>query len=241
MNSESSQSTLSRRCRVPEIMDDPALDAQQHIQALQGLERINRWSFSLRILWPPIRDLARAVYPRSLRVLDIATGAGDLPIALWHRARRSQLPMQVDGCDQSPRAVAHAQARAKQAQAAVNFFKLDIFTDEIPPDYDVILTSLFLHHIDNAQVVSLLRRMAASARSLVLVNDLARSARGLALAFVGTRLLSTSKVVHVDGPRSVRAAHTINEVHQLAKEAGLSGAVITPRWPCRFLLSWKQL
>ncbi len=221
-------------------MDNPALDAQQHSHALEGLERINRWSSSLRIVWPSIRDLARKCRPKSLRVLDIATGAGDLPIALWRRARRSHLPMQVDGCDQSPRAVEHAQARAKQAQAAVNFFKLDIFTDEIPPDYDVILTSLFLHHIENAQAVSLLRRMAASARHLVLINDLARSASGLALAFVGTRLLSTSKVVHVDGPRSVRAAYTVNEAHQLAKEAGLSNAVITPRWPCRFLLTWKQ-
>jgi hypothetical protein len=81
--------------------------------------------------------------------------------------------------------------------------------------------------------------MAQSAGRLVLVNDLRRSVVGLLLAHVGARILSTSEVVHTDGPRSVRAAFTREEVEALAGKAGLQGAKIERRWPCRFLLTWR--
>ena len=75
---------------------------------------------------------------------------------------------------------------------------------------------------------------------LVLVNDLERGLAGLTLAHLGTRLLSRSDVVHTDGPLSVRAAFTVPEVRALAAAAGLTGAVVVRRWPCRFLLTWTR-
>ena len=50
-------------------------------------------------------------------------------------------------------------------------------------------------------VVRLLKGMAAKARCLVIVDDLIRSRLGYAMAWIGTRLLSRSWVVHHDGPR----------------------------------------
>jgi hypothetical protein len=81
--------------------------------------------------------------------------------------------------------------------------------------------------------------MAAAARRLVLINDLRRSAGGWLLAYVGTRLLSASPVVHTDGPRSVAAAFTPVELRQLAERAGLAGATVVRRWPFRLLLTWR--
>src|SRR5437879_6346436 len=107
---------VTQRRRRPEVMDQPGLDAGRHVQALRGLERINRWSGSARILWPPLRAAARAT-GRPLRVLDVATGAGDLPVRLWQRARRAGLALEIDGCDVSPRAVAYAAGRAGEAGA----------------------------------------------------------------------------------------------------------------------------
>ncbi len=82
--------TSQRRC-VPEVMDQPDLDPRLHAQALQGLARLNFWSGSARILWPPLSALARRLRPRPLRVLDLATGGGDVPVRLWRRASRAGL------------------------------------------------------------------------------------------------------------------------------------------------------
>jgi hypothetical protein len=57
---------------------------------------------------------------------------------------------------------------------------------------------------------------------------------------VATRLLTTSYVVHNDGPLSVEAAWTMAEAQRLAEEAGLPGARISWRWPFRFLLTWRR-
>jgi len=75
---------------------------------------------------------------------------------------------------------------------------------------------------------------------MVLINDLVRARSGLILAYVATRLLTSSRVVHADGPQSVRAALTLNEVRALAERAGLDNCSLVRRWPCRFLLTWMR-
>ena len=99
---------LTRRERIPELMDDPGLDPAERCRALAGLARINRFSGSVGVLWPPIRELAKQHPGKTLRVLDVATGSGDVPIGLWNKATDARVPLHVDGCDISPTAVAAA-------------------------------------------------------------------------------------------------------------------------------------
>jgi SAM-dependent methyltransferase len=230
---------LNQRRRQPELMDHLGLDNGLHVQALQGLERINRLSGSVRILWPPLRALLRQA-GRPLRILDIASGAGDVPIGLWHRARRAGFPVDVEGWDVSPCAVAYANRQAAATNADVRFVQADALITPLDRQYDAVISSLFVHHLDQEEAVALLRRMAEGARQLVLVNDLIRCRRGYWLANLGTRLLSRSRIVHVDGPLSVEAAFTWSEALALAGQAGLSGATVSRRWPARFLLTWKR-
>ena len=222
-------------------MDDFSLDANQHLHALRGLERINRWSRSIQILWEPIRaDLVSGGNGRSFKALDIATGSGDVPMGLWRRARTAGLQLEIHGCDNNPRTVEYAQQRANQAKVPIRFFQMDPLMASIPFGYDFLICSLFLYHLDEQKTVALLRSVGQAAGRLLLVNDLIRSPQGLALAYLGTRLLSTSAVVHTDGPRSVRGAYTVDEIRSLAKQAGLENVVISRHWPCRFLMIWRR-
>lgn len=231
---------LARRQREPEIMDDPGLDPPRHRAALRGLARLNRWSASLRIVWSGVRPLVLAAGRQPLRVLDVATGGGDLPIGLWKRARRCGVPLEIHACDASPHALDYARQNAAQAGANVTFLLLDALRDEFPPDYDIVVSSLFLHHLDEPDAVLLLKKMAGAARHCVLVNDLRRDGLGLLLACAGSRLLTTSDVVHTDAVRSVRAAFAPAEVDALAVRAGLKGVRVEDRWPRRFLLTWRR-
>ncbi len=231
---------LAQRRRVAEVMDSPDLAPHRHIDALRGLERINRWSRSPAIVWHELRPLFRAG-GGTARVLDVATGAGDVPIALAARAGAAGVAARFDGCDVSERAVSFAATRAARAGAGdrCRFFRLDALREPLPAGYDALICSLFLHHLSDEEAVELLRRMAAAA-DFIVINDLRRGAAALLLAHAGTRLLSRSDVVHTDGPLSVRAAFTIPEAAQLARRAGLAGAVIRRRWPQRFVMSWRR-
>jgi 2-polyprenyl-3-methyl-5-hydroxy-6-metoxy-1,4-benzoquinol methylase len=232
---------LAERVCEPEVMDDPALDRQRHFAALRGLARLNGLSASASIVWRPIAQLARQKKVDRLRVLDIATGAGDLPLRLWHKARRARLQLDLRGVDISPHALEFARQRAESEGAAIEFSQLDVLNEELPRGYDVVISSLFFHHLENHRAAVLLRGMADAANHLVLVNDLRRSVTGWILAHAAARLFTTSDVVHTDAPLSVKAALTINEMRDIAAAAGLNDTVVRRRWPCRFLLEWRRL
>jgi 2-polyprenyl-3-methyl-5-hydroxy-6-metoxy-1,4-benzoquinol methylase len=223
---------VRQRQRIPELMDDPALDPAEHRAALAGLARINRLSRSDAILWPVVKELAARNPNRAVRLLDVATGSGDVPLALLKRARAAGVALDVRACDISPTAVA-------ATPPEVNAFAHDVLRDPLPDGFDVATCSLFLHHLSDDDGVTLLARLAAAA-PVVLVNDLARSRLGFAAAWVGCRLLTRSRVVRFDGPASVRSAFTPAEAIALAGRAGLRGATAARRWPFRFLLKWEK-
>jgi 2-polyprenyl-3-methyl-5-hydroxy-6-metoxy-1,4-benzoquinol methylase len=231
---------LHDRVLEPEDMDDPALATDRLHGALTGLTRLNFASNSARIIWQPIRQFTRELQTDRLRILDIATGAGDVPIALWHRARRAGLQLDIHGIDFSQRSVEFARRRAEQAKTSVTFECRNALTDELPSDFDVVMCSLFLHHLNNQDAVTVLRRMAAATRRVMLVSDLRRNPFGLFLAFAAGHLLSRSPVVHRDAVRSVRAAFTTSELAHMAEQAALAGSSITRRWPARMLLTWQK-
>lgn len=229
-------SLLTARHREPEIMDQPGLDPERHADALRGLARINAASTATSAIWRPLRDRLHQAPQNDLSMLDVACGGGDTLGRLAQRARAAGVPLSVSGCDISATAIAHARRRAHEHLVTGQFFQHDVLASELPERFDIVTCSLFLHHLDDDTAAMLLARLYAATRWLLIVCDLNRGLGGLALAWLGTRLLSRSAIVHADGPRSVRAAFTRAEARHLAARAGIPHAVIDPIWPCRWRL-----
>ena len=232
---------LNNRDRQLEVMDQPGLDPKEHAKALMGLRRINAISRCSAGLFRPIEALAITQPAKPLRVLELACGGGDTAIDLALMAKRKGLALDIHACDLNPEAVAIAQTNAVRRQAALTVFTADALAK--PTDhnsFDVVYCTLFAHHLDELDVVRLLEVMALRSRKLVLVDDLIRSRLGFALAWIGTRLLSRSWVVHTDGPLSVRAALQPDEMKSIAMQAGLNDAQIKRSWPERYLLNWAH-
>jgi hypothetical protein len=116
----------------------------------------------------------------------------------------------------------------------------DVLRDDLPGTHDVTTSSLFLHHLAEAEAVRLLAAMARVAERVVLVQDLRRTRTGYLLAWAGLRLITTSDVARYDGPLSVRAAFTLAEARALAETAGLNDADVRPCWPERFTIRWAR-
>ena len=103
--------SMRERRLHPELMDQPELDASRHVMALRGLERLNRWSRSAGIIWSEIHRFLPS-RKKAFRILDLASGAGDVPIELWKRARGLGHPVEIHGWDKSAVAVEYARHRA---------------------------------------------------------------------------------------------------------------------------------
>jgi 2-polyprenyl-3-methyl-5-hydroxy-6-metoxy-1,4-benzoquinol methylase len=224
----------------PEMMDQPDLDVRRHVRALDALGRANAVSRTAAAIWPSIVAAATDTALRPLRVLDVACGGGHLLVSLARRAARARLAAEWMGWDLSPVAIEYARTLADRAGVeGVRVERADALRDPMPAAVDVVVSTLFLHHLDDRDARVLLRRMGRAARHAVVVSDLRRSALGAAFTWVGCRLLSRSDVFHVDGMRSVAAAFTTDEARTLAQRAGLAGARVSQIWPQRWLLTWR--
>ena len=228
-----------QRDRQSEVMDQPGLDPVEHDRALRGLRRINAISRCVPGLFRHIEMLSRETPSAQLSVLELACGGGDTAIELAALARRRRVGLTIHACDLNPEAVRIAKRNVARSASDVDVFLADALDPPGSEEFDVVYCTLFVHHLDPPEVVRLLTVMAARARRLVLVDDLSRSRLGYSLAWIGTRLLSRSWVVHNDGPLSVQAAFTPKEILQLAFQAGASAPVLEQTWPERYLLSWR--
>ncbi len=227
---------LSARRLRAEIMDDPTLDPARHLRALDALERVNRVSLTANRVWSEVAALARDGV-RPVRVLDVACGGGDVLAELERRAKRHGVDVELHGCDRSPLALRRARERAGPA---CRWHELDVVADELPGRHDVVVSSLFLHHLSEEDAVLLLRAMASVAERVLMVQDLRRTLAGYLVAWVGLHTLTRSDVARTDGLASVRAAFTAREAAGLARAAGLEDALVQRCWPQRFLLEWRR-
>ena len=234
-------SFLATRDRRPELMDQPGLGTETHHRALDGLKAANIVSRVSRIIWQGILDAG--IIPtktRSLRILDVASGGGDVLIGVSKLAARHGVELQAHGWDISPTAIEHARMAAANAESPCAFDVRNALVEELPADCDIIMSTLFFHHLTNDDACRLLRRMSQAARRCVLIDDLCRNFLGYVYAWTGGRLLTRSQIVHVDGPLSVRAAYTIPEFGRLARDAGIQNVKFRRHWPQRFLMTWVR-
>jgi len=219
-------------------MDSPGLEPRRHRRALRSLARINRLSLAGRRLW----SIVRGIHTRRggpVTVIDVACGGGDVALFLKRLADRAGFPVKVKGCDISPVAVEFAQQRARSLGLEVEFFEHDALIGEIPGSFDLVSSSLFLHHLGEEEAVAFLGTCAASGPR-TFHQDLLRTPLGYALAKMTVPFITRSRVVKVDGVRSVEGAFSLPEARDLADRAGLQDAEIRRCWPERFSLHWAR-
>ena len=231
---------MLQRDRQPELMDDPKLPKAEHLQALKGLARLNRVSGVAGTMYHHLRRYALAQGNRALCVLDVASGAGDVPIAWARRAKREGLSMQLTLLDISSVAVEEQQRRARRWGLEILSLQHDCLNSPLPACFDVVTCSLFMHHLDDHQALRLLQSMQAASDNAMIVCDLERSRFNLMLVQCASRLLTRSSVVHTDSALSVRAAYSMDEFKRLAENALARPVRIQRAFPCRFVATFDE-
>lgn len=237
-----------KRLRRPEMMDDPAIGPGEHAHALASLNWINRALWAHRKLYQFLAELGD---PRRMSIADLGAGGGGLLGHILRRRERGpagETPVAAGGSDTRPPTLVgvdfshYALACAQRWQGpGLRCVVGDVRRVPLADNsVDAVTSQLLLHHFDEADVVTILREAARVARRGVVVVDLSRSWTSWGLTWLTTRLVSRSRVFHVDGPRSVRAAYLPGEVAAMAEQAGLCGARVKSIFPFRLVLAWRK-
>lgn len=213
-----------------ELMDDPHCDPVRLARTYRLFRPLNalvaRWGTIYR------GSLRPHLHPeRPTTLLDVGSGAGDLPRALARWAARDGLRLDVTAIDPDPRA--HAFATARPAPPGLAFRRTtsaDLVAEGAR--FDVVVSNHVLHHLAPAELAGLLRDSAALARGFVLHNDLVRDRAAYAAFRVAAAPLAGWTFAHHDGLLSIRRSHRPRE---LLAAAGAPWRVET-LFPARLLL-----
>jgi len=230
-------STLPRMAGA-ELMDEPGQDHGQLAVSLADLRRVNRWLGGTRVVLRHLADLVARNPREHYRILDVATGSGDIPLHIAAWAREEDLDVDIVATDNHETTLELARehlAGERSVAAAFADAKRLPFADE---EFDIALISTALHHFDDERdCVRVLRELHRVSRIGFIVNDLARSRTALA----GARLLAATvwrrhPVTRHDGPLSVRRSFTPAELRALAARAGFTRARVHAHFPFRVAL-----
>ena len=229
----------SVRSREPEWMDDEAVSWEDFDACLVDLAAVNRLTLAYR----PTLDWLDRVAPalpqdRPLHILDVGSGHGDMlrMVARW--AARRQLAVRLTGIDRNPWSEASARA-ATPPGLPIAYVTCDLFDYRPARPPDIVLSSLFAHHLTDTEIVRFLVWMQENAAIGWFINDLRRSP----LSFHGFRLLSAAarwhRFVRHDGPVSISRAFVEADWRRLLALAGpdFTSSSILRHFPFRLCVS----
>ena len=216
-----------------ELMDQPAVSPRLLARSLADMRRLNRLFGWQRPVLRAVQSLLPASGPCT--VLDVATGSGDLPLALAGLLAPRHGRVRVIASDAHP-TVLRLGRNYTAGSGAVCWVGHDARLLPFPPgSVDVVTCASALHHFDEHDAITVLAALGTVARRGVIVADASRSLLALLTVFVLSRF-SRSPLTWHDGPLSVRRAYTAAEAVVLAQRAGWRRIQVQRPDPFRWLL-----
>jgi SAM-dependent methyltransferase len=214
------------RQRGTETLDDPGTDPALALRSLRDVSLANRLFGGRRAVLQEVGRVLReqpfrGEAPPTLRLLDIGTGAGDIPRAAQQMAQHMAqqmaqhiAPLTTIGIELIP-ALANAAREACTYALAADALSLPFADHSI----DIVTCSQVLHHFHGPEADRLLQECTRVARTAVIVSDLRRSWVAVAGLWVASFLLRFHPVSRHDGIVSILRGFTCQELQQQVERA----------------------
>ncbi len=210
---------FTRRAHLSEWMDEPCNYATFR-DCLIDLEKLNRTVMAYR---PTERWLQQFVnvHTAPLHIVDVGCGGGDMLRRIERWARSISLPVTLTGIDLNPFA-AQAAREFSGKESRITWITGDAFSFQPLVPIDLVVSSLFTHHLPDDEIPRFLLWMDRVAARGWFINDLHRQR----LPYYGFKVLAWTmrwhSFVRHDGPLSFRRSFTEEDWRHYSVDAGFS-------------------
>ncbi len=213
-------------------MDRDDIPASDLFINYRELHLVNKWLGGYRIT---LKGLSTLLTDRkcSYSILDVGCGGGDMVKSVIKWGCKENLNVTLTGVDLNPAAIEYS----KMNEPRCTWLQQDIF-DHLASGvkYNLIMSTLFMHHFTKNKIVELLRLMVKSCSAGIIINDLHRNPVAYYSIKILTGFLSKSYLVKHDAPLSVLRAFSKHEWQLILNEAGIKKATIQWCWAFRHLI-----
>ena len=223
---------LARAAGVLEIIDGPPVPFKDMACCMTDISRVNALFGGRMVTMIHVKRLIAALpADRLVTVLDVGTGAGDIPRELVRWARRQGRRIRIFALDRDAATLQIATALVRD-YPEIRFLRGDALALPIRAgSMDLTISAMTLHHLEPDAGVQYLAEMDRAARVGFVVNDLVRSRVAHWVVWLITRFITRGAISRHDGPLSVKRSYTPGEVGELCERAGLKGVDVVHHWP----------
>lgn len=227
---------IPARRRGTEFFDDPRLDPALALRSLEDITRTNRLFGGASAVLAELRPILAATRSRraALSLLDVGTGAGDIPCAARREATKTGVFLTTIGLEVSP-----ALAQACKARARVAIVGDALSLPLADRSVDVVTCSQVLHHFDGPDAQTLLAELNRVARVRVIVSDLRRAWAAAGGVWLASWALGFHPVSRHDGVVSVLRGFRARELAEAIHRATNRRAIVRDRRGFRVTASWS--
>ena len=201
----------------PELMDRPQPVSAELEGDLRNIRQLNRWFGSHRLVSQFVR---RWIEPGDkLRIVDLATGSGDIPRLIVDYARKIGVEVEIDAVDKQLATLEIAR-KLSVDYPEILYSEANILEWQTARAYDIVFCSLALHHFSDEEAVRVLRRCRELSRKFALVSDLRRGLVATAGVYFLTAVIFREPMTRYDARLSAARAFSFEELDKLARQAG---------------------
>ena len=216
------------RLDEPELIDDESQPYSDFRESMTDVQNVNRYlggtsAVTKQVeIWLKSAKSDPAFANRPVTFVDVATGSGDIPKAIFRLGKKLEVPIRIIGLDFSAPILQFAQEQLV-GESDIRLVRGDAF--QLPfadLTFDYALCSLAFHHFGYEQCVKALREMERVSSRGWLVNDLRRAWSAWVIFRAVSNLLRMNRMTKHDGPASVLRAYSLEEYHAMSVSLGLT-------------------
>jgi SAM-dependent methyltransferase len=214
---------------LPEWMDEPCT-YDDFRACLLDLAQVNRLTLAYRPTLQFLDSVIRSTPSHQpLQVVDVGCGGGDMLRAIARWAGRRKISVHLTGIDLNPYAARAAREFTAPGSAIddnIQSITGDAFSYAPPQGIDIVLSSLFTHHLSEPEIVHFLAWMESTARRGWFISDLCREPTPYHFFRLLAKAARWHRFVQHDGPVSFRRAFRESDWERMLTAAGIPPAAV---------------
>jgi 2-polyprenyl-3-methyl-5-hydroxy-6-metoxy-1,4-benzoquinol methylase len=225
------------RTDKPEIMDDFAMEGEILRDALDKISKINQLLGGNLLTLQGVKELILGTpQSRSITILDVGCGNGDMLRNLADFGKNKKLNFQLIGIDANNFTINHARNLSKN-YPNIHYSCENVFDKAFQElKYDIVLCTLTLHHFKDDEIIELLDVFCKNAKIGIVINDLHRSRIAYRLFQALCFVFSLNKMSREDGLTSILRGFRKEELIRFSKI--LNRNQYTVKWKWAFRYQW---
>lgn len=223
------------RSQQLEIMDDLDFQGEEMKNLLGDLKYVNKWLGGNKVTLDGIEKLLRGNSKKEpITILDIGCGDGQLLRNCAKYAENNNLKLKCIGLDFNKNILEYAENQSKDFPN-IKFQKVDVFLEEeLIPNCDIAVCTLFLHHFSDESIAELLKILLKKSNNGLVINDLQRSRIAFNLFKIVSNLFLKTDTAKHDGLVSIARGFKKDELEHISKKIPNQKSEIHWRWAFRY-------